>query len=310
MSRGADLVGFCVTVKETNLLIRAETDLTDEAYSAVMDARNTIEGYIRSRPEFQTSLIPIADDPYAAPIIKEMIRDSGLSGVGPMAGVAGAIAEFVARRLLPSSGEIIVENGGDVFLVSGDTRVIALCAENEGPNVGIEVGNAKRGLGICSSSAVIGRSLSLGNDGSRNGCGRIWGARGRRGHRAGKPGKENGGHRTGAGRYHCDTGGNRRGGDRRWKDRRRRRREDRRAKRLKTEAEINPGSKAGRDGDVVSESHGRRRAAEARPQRDDNHEGKKAPFHLSSHLIASLNEVVNIYYHNPRQSAIETTAGH
>ena len=161
--RGARISSeFCVTVKETNLLIRAETDLTDEAYSAVMDARNTIEGYIRSRSEFQTSLIPIADDPYAAPIIKEMIRDSGLSGVGPMAGVAGAIAEFVARRLLPASGEIIVENGGDVFLVSGDTRVIALCAENEGPNVGIEVGDAKRGLGICSSSALIGRSLSLG----------------------------------------------------------------------------------------------------------------------------------------------------
>jgi uncharacterized protein len=162
LSRGAGLAEFSVTVKETNLFVRARTDLTDEAYTAVMDARNAIERYILSRPEFQTSLVPIADDPYAPQIVKEMIRDSGLSGVGPMAGVAGAIAEFAGRRLHTISGEVIVENGGDVFLISRDTRVVALYAEGEGPNVGIEVRNANRGLGICSSSASIGRSLSLG----------------------------------------------------------------------------------------------------------------------------------------------------
>lgn len=162
LSRGGDLVGFCVTVKETNLFIRARADLSDEAYRAVMDVRNTIEQYTRSRPQFQTSLAPIAEDPYAAPIIKVMIRDSNLAGVGPMAGVAGAIAEFVARRLQAASGEVIVENGGDVFLISADTRVVALYAEKKGPNVGIEIGAARQGIGICSSSARIGRSLSLG----------------------------------------------------------------------------------------------------------------------------------------------------
>lgn len=162
LSRGADLVGFCVTVKETNLFIRARADLTDEARRAVMDARAAIERYIRYSPPFQTSLVPVAEDPYAVPIVREMIRVSGLAGVGPMAGVAGAIAEFVARRLRAASDEIIVENGGDVFLVSADTRVVALHAERQGPNVGIEVGAARQGIGICSSSARIGRSLSLG----------------------------------------------------------------------------------------------------------------------------------------------------
>lgn len=162
IARGADLVGFSVTVKETNLFIRAGTDLTEEAYAAVMDARNAVESYIRARAEFQTSLVPVADDPYAPPIIKQMIGDSRLAGVGPMAGVAGAIAEFVARRLLSAAGEVIVENGGDVFLISGHTRVVALFAENEGPNIGIEAGGASQGLGISSSSAHIGRSLSLG----------------------------------------------------------------------------------------------------------------------------------------------------
>jgi ApbE superfamily uncharacterized protein (UPF0280 family) len=162
ISRGPDLARFYVTVKETNLFIRAGCDLTDEAFAAVMDARNAVERYILSRPEFQTSLVPIADDPYAPPIVKEMIRDSLLSGVGPMAGVAGAIAEFVARRLQGRSPEIIVENGGDVFLVSAVTRVVALYVNTEGPRIGIEVTDARAGCGICSSSAVIGRSLSLG----------------------------------------------------------------------------------------------------------------------------------------------------
>jgi uncharacterized protein len=162
ISRGPDLARFYVTVKETNLFIRAGSDLTDEAFAAVMDARNAVERYILSRPEFQTSLVPIADDPYAPPIVKEMIRDSLLSGVGPMAGVAGAIAEFVARRLQGRSPEIIVENGGDVFLVSAVTRVVALYVNTEGPRIGIEVTDARAGCGICSSSALIGRSLSLG----------------------------------------------------------------------------------------------------------------------------------------------------
>ncbi len=162
ISRGSDLFEFCITVKETNLFIRAEKDLTDEAYAAVMDARNAVERYIVSRPEFQTSLVPIADDPYAPSIVKEMIRDSRLSGVGPMAAVAGAIAEFVARRLSGASLETIVENGGDVFLVSAGRRVVALYVNNEGPRIGIEIGDARHGCGISSSSAVIGRSLSLG----------------------------------------------------------------------------------------------------------------------------------------------------
>jgi ApbE superfamily uncharacterized protein (UPF0280 family) len=162
LSHGRDLVEFCVTVKETNLFIRAEKDLTDDAYDAVIDARNVLERYIRSRPEFQTSLVPITDDPYAPALVREMIRDSASCGVGPMASVAGAIAETVGRRLSRLSGEIIVENGGDVFLISEKKRVVALYADRRKPTLGLEVADSREGLGISSSSAAIGRSLSLG----------------------------------------------------------------------------------------------------------------------------------------------------
>ncbi len=162
ISGGTGLVEFSVTVKETNLFIRAQADLTDRAYAAVMDARNAVESYIVSRPEFSSSLVPIADDPYAPPIVREMIRNSLPAGVGPMAAVAGAIAEFVARRLSDTSREVIVENGGDVFMISGGTRVVGLFTDTEGAKVGLEINDAAGGCGISSSSAVIGRSLSLG----------------------------------------------------------------------------------------------------------------------------------------------------
>jgi ApbE superfamily uncharacterized protein (UPF0280 family) len=162
ISGGTDLVEFSVTVKETNLFIRAESDLTDRAYAAVMDARNAVERYIASRPEFSTSLVPIEDDPYAPPIVREMIRDSSPAGVGPMAAVAGAIAEFVARRLSERSRAVIVENGGDVFMISKSVRVVGLYADDGGTTIGMEIGDAAAGRGISSSSAVIGRSLSLG----------------------------------------------------------------------------------------------------------------------------------------------------
>ena len=41
-----------------------------------------------------------------------MIEAGRKANVGPMAAVAGAIAEYVGRELLDFSPEIIVENGG------------------------------------------------------------------------------------------------------------------------------------------------------------------------------------------------------
>jgi hypothetical protein len=157
-----DLVAFTATVKETNIYVQAERDLTDEAYTAVINARSAVERYIESHPYFATSLVPVIEDPYAPSVVKEMIRDSRLAGVGPMAAVAGAVAQFVALELSEHSSEIIVENGGDIFLFSKNIRVVELYTDAAGPGLGIEIGDASGGLGISSSSAVIGRSLSLG----------------------------------------------------------------------------------------------------------------------------------------------------
>ena len=94
LTKDSDLIGQEVIVKETDLFISAEKNIKDVAEEIVKKYRAQIEDYIRKRPEFMTSLEPISQDSMAADIIKEMIRTTALAGVGPMASVAGAVAEF------------------------------------------------------------------------------------------------------------------------------------------------------------------------------------------------------------------------
>ena len=93
-----------------------------------------------------------------------MIRTSGLANVGPMAAVAGAVAEFVSKDLLKLSEEIIVENGGDIYLATSRERTIGIYA-GDSPlslKIGILIQPEDSPLGICTSSGTVGPSLSFG----------------------------------------------------------------------------------------------------------------------------------------------------
>ena len=162
--RTADLINFEVMVRETDLLVRAKKDLTHETRESVLKYRHQLETYIAGRPEFQKSLIPMQDDAFAPEIAREMIRTSRVVGVGPMAAVAGAMAEFVARDLLPFSHEIIVENGGDLYLATAKERTVGIYAGSSplSLKVGILVTPEDSPLGICTSSGTVGPSLSFG----------------------------------------------------------------------------------------------------------------------------------------------------
>ncbi len=159
-----DLVKFEVIVKETDLLVRSEKDLSGETRESILKYRRQLETYIEMNPEFQRSLIPLKDDPYAPEIVQEMIRTSGSAQVGPMAAVAGAMAEWVSKDLLQFSKEVIIENGGDVYLSTSRERTIGIYA-GDSPlslKIGIVVEPEETPLGICTSSGTVGHSLSFG----------------------------------------------------------------------------------------------------------------------------------------------------
>ncbi|RLC36168.1 MAG: UPF0280 family protein, partial [Candidatus Nealsonbacteria bacterium] len=85
-------------------------------------------------------------------------------GVGPMAAVAGAIAEFVGKELSNYSSEVIVENGGDIFIKSDKIRKVSIFA-GESPlsqKIIFEIKAQKNYIGICTSSGTVGPSLSFG----------------------------------------------------------------------------------------------------------------------------------------------------
>jgi ApbE superfamily uncharacterized protein (UPF0280 family) len=164
-TKESDLVSFEVTVRQTDLYVRARRNLKDKARKSVLKHRGALEAYIAHHPLFLTTLEPYHAEANAPAIIREMARVSELTSVGPMAAVAGAIAEAVGRDLLDYSPEVIVENGGDIFVKTSRKRLVGIYAAQSSftRNIALEVAPGETPLGICTSSGTVGHSLSLGS---------------------------------------------------------------------------------------------------------------------------------------------------
>ena len=156
----AGLVGFQVAVKETDLWVLAGRDLSPEVREVVLQERRQLEAYIGRHPEFRTTLTPWPEDPFAPPVVRQMIEAARTVGVGPMAAVAGALAERVGRALAPLSDEIIVENGGDLYLQVASPATVSLFAGKSplSHRVGLKIDPALSPLGVCTSSGTVGPS--------------------------------------------------------------------------------------------------------------------------------------------------------
>jgi uncharacterized protein len=161
---GGRLTGFQIKIHETDLMIMANQEYREVATSVVLQERRQLEHYIAGHPGFLESLSPWPEDPLAPRLVKEMIEAGAQVNVGPMAAVAGAIAAAVGRALLDHCPEVIVENGGDIFLKTAEPAVVALYAGNSplSMKVGIQIRADMTPLGVCTSSGTVGHSFSLG----------------------------------------------------------------------------------------------------------------------------------------------------
>lgn len=158
------MVSYAVVEKETDLYISTATDLSREAREVVRRLRRELEAYIAGVPFFAVSLEPVEVAEDAPPIVKEMARAAGLAGVGPMAAVAGAIAQSVGEELNRLSPDVIVENGGDVYIKSSRSRTVGILAGDSpiSGRLGLEITPGDTPVGICTSSSTVGPSLSFG----------------------------------------------------------------------------------------------------------------------------------------------------
>ena len=158
------LVSFEITVKETNLNIQARTDLSDQAIRAALKYRQYIETHILQYPQFATALSPLPHPGIAPAIVLDMIKAAETTNVGPMAAVAGAMAEYIGKDLLALSPEVVVENGGDIFIKSQTETVFSIYAGDSplSMTTGILVEKQNAPFAMCTSSGTLGHSKSFG----------------------------------------------------------------------------------------------------------------------------------------------------
>lgn len=158
------LKSFRVVVRETDLLVRADTRLEAETRESVLKHRTPLERYVEAHPDFVHTLVPWPKDHMAPPIVRKMIEAGQKAAVGPMASVAGAIAEYVGTDLLTLSRNVIVENGGDIFARTLFPITASIFA-GESPltgKVGVQIDSPEHPIAVCTSSGTLGHSLSLG----------------------------------------------------------------------------------------------------------------------------------------------------
>ncbi len=159
------LVASTVTVRETDLMVLATRDVSAHALRAAETLRFELERYIAGHPRFAESYAPVQVETSAPDVVLAMASAGEAAGCGPMAAVAGAIAERVARALKAVSPEVIVENGGDIYVMGRLPRRVLLVAGDSALSgrVSLVLDPASLPLAVCTSSGKVGHSVSLGS---------------------------------------------------------------------------------------------------------------------------------------------------
>ena len=131
----------------------------------IVRQRKILEDYLDRHPEFKTAFEPVALLADAPPSAQQMALAADRVGTGPMAAVAGTMAQLAAKAgIKAGADEVIVENGGDIYLQTKESVVIGLypgAGELTG-QLGFSLKAEDTPISICSSSGKMGHSRSLG----------------------------------------------------------------------------------------------------------------------------------------------------
>jgi ApbE superfamily uncharacterized protein (UPF0280 family) len=137
----------------------------DAVTAQIVHQRQVLEDYINRHPEFRDSFEPIELRTDAPEIAQRMARAARLVGVGPMAAVAGAMAQSSAEAALQAGAvEAIVENGGDIYLQAAEPVIIGLGTGTAkvADQLAFSLQPHDTPISICSSSGRMGHSDSIG----------------------------------------------------------------------------------------------------------------------------------------------------
>lgn len=154
-----------VEIDETAATIAADREYLAAAVGAIKAARGQIERQIRKDRFFLTTLEPYDCTESIPEVIRRMCDASRAAGVGPMATVAGTIAQ-VALEAMVSEGcsHGWVDNGGDIALLLDNPETVEVFTDPRSKTAfGLELLPNEKIFGVCSSSGRLGHSISFGN---------------------------------------------------------------------------------------------------------------------------------------------------
>ncbi len=120
----------------------------------IIKQRSVLIEYIRRHPQFAEALKPVQLVSGHPEIVGHMGFASRLVGVGPMACVAGVMAQLAAQAGLGAGAtEAIVENGGDIYLHSKEEVIIGIYAKGSSLSgkLAYQLAPSQMPIAICSS---------------------------------------------------------------------------------------------------------------------------------------------------------------
>jgi ApbE superfamily uncharacterized protein (UPF0280 family) len=157
------LIKKAISFRETKCtIISDKPEAVEAAEKTIIKHRKLLEAYIKTHPKFLYSLNPVAADD-GPDVAKLMASASAKAGVGPMAAVAGVLADLAVEAMLSYEPKMaVVENGGEVSAASMTPINVALLAGDSPLSGRIGFRVEKFPAGIATSSGINGHALSFG----------------------------------------------------------------------------------------------------------------------------------------------------
>jgi ApbE superfamily uncharacterized protein (UPF0280 family) len=157
----------CKTIKES--IVRCYSDshqAMETAFKTIQFHRKQLEAYITMHPQALHALHPIVLEKPVPRIVDCMSCVTQPLGIGPMAAVAGVLADFAVESMLEHNVVVAaVENGGEIFVHTIQTPFnIGLYAGNApvSAQIGFQILPSDCPIGVGTSSGTVGHAFSFG----------------------------------------------------------------------------------------------------------------------------------------------------
>ena len=144
---------FDIQVQDMVLHITAAADLNEESRAAALSFWEQLHAYTLRNPEIRTSKRPIEVPEDAPQIVREMVGAAARAGVGPMFSFQGAVTDHVGRFLARDLDEVMVNCGGDFFIVARKRQKLTIHTTPTGGGIAIVVRPTKKGMGVATTLA-------------------------------------------------------------------------------------------------------------------------------------------------------------